>query len=195
MQVQSEKKRDKILDSAAKLFATRPFHKVLLSDIAAAASVGKGTLYVYFKSKDDVYLSVLYSGFSRLVDEIRQRIGEKSSDPKKDLETIIAQFVEFAFQNPHLFELLRTIDRQRASCRAKWMRRRREIMDLIKSIVIQGVEQGVFADAHPEWTARLIAGLMRSILIDGAENMDQRELVRHLQGFAMAALLNKGVLT
>ena len=74
MQKLDEQKRQKILQCAAELFATRPFHKVLLSDVAEVAEVGKGTVYTYFKNKDDLYLSVLFSGFERLVDQLRQRL-------------------------------------------------------------------------------------------------------------------------
>ena len=51
-------KEQRILDTAADLFARQPFHKVLLSDVARVASVGKGTLYLYFKSKEDLYFAV-----------------------------------------------------------------------------------------------------------------------------------------
>jgi len=53
MQRPDEKKRQLIANTAAKLFATRPFHKVKLDDVASAAGVGKGTLYIYFKSKEE----------------------------------------------------------------------------------------------------------------------------------------------
>jgi AcrR family transcriptional regulator len=46
MQVPNEQKRRHITSAAARMFAARPFHKVRLDDIAAAAGVGKGTLYV-----------------------------------------------------------------------------------------------------------------------------------------------------
>jgi len=45
MQVMDEKKRIKILSVAAEKFASQPFHKVLLSKVAEAAGVGKGTSY------------------------------------------------------------------------------------------------------------------------------------------------------
>lgn len=43
---------DRILDVAADLFANKPFHEVKLEDIAARARVGKGTLYLYWSSKE-----------------------------------------------------------------------------------------------------------------------------------------------
>ncbi|MGB9712612.1 MAG: TetR/AcrR family transcriptional regulator [Dissulfurimicrobium hydrothermale] len=100
MQVIDERKRAKILSAAAGLFATQPFHKVLLSDVAKAAEVGKGTLYIYFNSKEDLYISVLYNGFSRLVDRLRERIDEDTHSPAENLEMVIREMVNFAYQNP-----------------------------------------------------------------------------------------------
>jgi AcrR family transcriptional regulator len=51
MQRLKEAKREAILETAAKLFAQRPFHEVRLEDVASAAHIGKGTVYIYFKSK------------------------------------------------------------------------------------------------------------------------------------------------
>src|SRR5436189_5663814 len=70
MQRPSEVKRRKISDTAARLFATKPFHKVRLDDVAAAAQVGKGTLYIYFKSKEDLYVSLVSEGFTNLVEQL-----------------------------------------------------------------------------------------------------------------------------
>src|SRR5437764_12068059 len=71
MQRPDEHKRQLIIDTAGRFFATQPFHKVRLDDIAAAAKLGKGTLYIYFDSKEDLYFSLIYEGFAKLVDQLR----------------------------------------------------------------------------------------------------------------------------
>ncbi|MDB5173389.1 MAG: putative Transcriptional regulator, TetR family [Phycisphaerales bacterium] len=76
MQVPNEQKRRHITSAAAKMFAARPFHKVRLDDIAAAAGVGKGTLYVYFDSKEDLYFTLTYEGFAQLVDRLNAQLDE-----------------------------------------------------------------------------------------------------------------------
>ena len=50
----SDEKRDEILAAAEKEFARRDFHLVLMDDVAARAGVGKGTLYRYFPTKDEL---------------------------------------------------------------------------------------------------------------------------------------------
>ena len=70
MQRPSEAKRESIARAAAELFAARPYHEVRQEDIAERAGVGKGTLYVYFRSKEDLYLALAREGFA-LVARVR----------------------------------------------------------------------------------------------------------------------------
>ena len=139
MQILDQQKRLKILAVAAELFATQPFHKVLLSDVAEAAAVGKGTVYIYFKDKKDLYLSVIYCGFEGLVERLRERIDENAHGPRENLETIITEIVHFAYQNPHLFEVMRTVSGRDAIEQAKWDKKRRELKGLIESVIRQGI--------------------------------------------------------
>src|SRR3954468_4870079 len=106
MQRPSEVKRRKISDTAARLFATKPFHKVRLDDVAAAAQVGKGTLYIYFKSKEHLYVSLVSEGFTKLVEKLKN-VFERP--PRKALTEIIRQLVIFSFAHPNFFEMIRTV--------------------------------------------------------------------------------------
>lgn len=188
MQVLDEKKRLKILAAAAELFAAQPFHKVLLSDVAEAAGVGKGTLYIYFKSKDDLYLSVLYSGFSQLVDRLQQKVSRDHRSPLENLTLAVAEFVGFAYQNPHYYELIRDVTWRMVAGNAQWRQKRDELRELIASIIRQGIDSGDFSDPHPELTARFIPALVRSVMIEGVQPVDRQTLVDHILRFARSAL-------
>lgn len=194
MQVLDDQKRERILTVAAELFATRPFHKVLLDDVAAAASVGKGTLYLYFKDKNDLYLSVLYRSFADLVDHLRERIDPDApgESPNKAMEEVIRELVRYASGSPHLFELMRT-SRGLMTCGDKWNDKRIELNRLIESIIRRGIAVGEFEDPHPELTALFIPGLVRSAMLHGCEDVEQEVLVGHMLRFIRSALLrNKG---
>jgi AcrR family transcriptional regulator len=191
MQVTDEQKRLKILAAAAQLFAVHPFHKVLLSDVAEACSVGKGTLYIYFKSKEHLYLSVLYNGFAQLVERMRCRMDQNRFGPMENLEAAIREIVQFAYQNPHLFELMRSVPWSDVMGDAQWKNKRAELKALIESIIRSGIACGEFSDPHPELTARFIPGLVRSVMIEGPQCTDPQTLTEHIVRFARAALANK----
>jgi AcrR family transcriptional regulator len=191
MKYLDDEKRAKILNAAAELFATQPFHKVLLSDVAEAAGVGKGTLYIYFKSKEDLYVSVLYSGFSAVLDHLREQLNDEIQDPVEKLKVVIRETVAFAFHNPYLFEVMRTMPGREAIDRAQWDAKRMEYKLLVESVIREGIAQKIFDDPYPELTARYIPGLVRSALLDGVETVDQEILAEHMVRLVGSAIIVK----
>ena len=192
MQVPDDQKRLKILSSAAELFAARPYHKVLLSDVAEAAGVGKGTLYVYFKNKEELYLSVRMAGFSDLLEKLRVWTEEDTHTPVEKLEAVVREMVDFAFQNPHHFEMIRTISGWQAMNHAKWDNMRRELIILIESVIRKGISLGFFIDPHPELTARIIPGSIRSIVLDAVDTMDAATIKVHILRFILSGIRKEG---
>jgi AcrR family transcriptional regulator len=177
MQRPNDKKRRKITDTAARLFATRPFHKVRLDDVAAAAHVGKGTLYVYFKSKDDLYRSLVFDGLSRLVDQLNDETGGEVP-PGTALEAIVRGLVRFAFDHPYLFELGRVVGPLRGANRLGG--KRRQLVALIERTLRRGVEQRIWDDPRAELTAVFIPGFVRSAMLYGPAGLDEASLTRQI---------------
>lgn len=190
VQVTDELKRVNILSAAAELFATQPFHKVVLSDVAEKAGVGKGTLYIYFKNKEDLYLSVLLGGFSSLVDRTLDLVDKEDYDPLVDLERVIREIVEFAFKDHHIFQVMRTEPVGVDSIRDQWLDKHLELKTMIQDIIQKGIDQGIFVDPDPELTARYIPGMVRSALLRGVDGVDQEGLSRHIFRFVRCALTN-----
>ena len=99
--------------------------------------------------------------------------------------------VHFAYQNPHMFELIRTIPWRSVIDNAQWGSKREELRALIDSIIRNGVACGEFFDPRPELTARFIPGLVRSVLLAGSQNIDAQALTEHIFGFVRAGLVNR----
>lgn len=190
MQVTDEQKRVSILAAAAELFAEQPFHKVVLSSVAEKAGVGKGTLYIYFKNKEDLYLSVLLGGFASLVDRLVDLLGKDGSDPLADLERVIRQIVEFAIRDHHIYQVMRTVPVGADRIREQWLEKHMELKSLIQSIIQKGIDTGIFTDTDPELTARYIPGFVRSALLRGVEGVDPEALSSHIFTFVQRALTN-----
>jgi AcrR family transcriptional regulator len=72
LEEKKQEKRAAILEAALCEFAGKRFDAVKLDDIAARAGVGKGTLYLYFKNKEDLFFELTVDG----MDEILERINE-----------------------------------------------------------------------------------------------------------------------
>src|SRR6202051_3900020 len=96
-------KRERILAAALKLFAHEPYQAVTMDRVAVAAGVAKGTLYLYFPSKDALYLGVLNDGL-----DTAYRSYMASGHPKlpvvERMRRSIAVMVEFYDQRRDLLQ-------------------------------------------------------------------------------------------
>ena len=77
-------KRFEILNSAIKLFAENGYEKTKLEDIAELAEFGKGTIYNYFETKEDIYLEII----DRVTENYTEKLIEMDSKSKTLLEFV-----------------------------------------------------------------------------------------------------------
>jgi AcrR family transcriptional regulator len=87
-------KRKKILESAEYLFAKHGYHATEVEEIAKSAGMAKGTIYNYFKSKENILLSVLESGVQELSIKMAEGI-EQIDDTVEKIKKGIQIYVGF----------------------------------------------------------------------------------------------------
>ena len=180
-------KRERILDAASDLFGTRPYHKVLLSDVASTAGVGKGTLYLYFESKDELYLSVLFRGFAQLLERVREKLASGEGSPEAQLTCIIRELVQRMYGCSVITELLRGAVVGFPSD-GEWADMLKELRALVETVIRRGVEQGVFEDTHPALTSQYVPGLIRSVSQFKPENVEVDTVFEHARDFILKSL-------
>ena len=74
-----EQRADRILDAAAELMLRWGYKKTTIDDIARLAGVAKGTIYLHWKTREDLFLALMRREYNRLTRDIQQRI---ASDPE-----------------------------------------------------------------------------------------------------------------
>ena len=104
-------RRDQILTAAHAVFASRGFKEATVGDIADAAGIAKGTLYLYFKSKDEIYWAALNRGLDGL-HALTTASLERVEHPREKLRAFIETKVRFFDEDRSLQHLLRGV-RQR----------------------------------------------------------------------------------
>jgi AcrR family transcriptional regulator len=155
---------EKILRAAAQLFGTQRFHEVRMDDIADAATVGKGTLYRYFKDKDELYIAVLKWDSAQFMTRI-QGVIEHEATARKQLVSLVRTIIEHFDEQPHLLLLI-----QRAEVASTgdesfpWQQTRLELLDLVIELFRRGEDQGEFRVTDPELAALLLLGGLRSVI-------------------------------
>ena len=103
----SEKKAQKlelIISTACKLFADKDYQHVCMEEIAQTAGVGKGTIYIYFSSKEDLYFSIIRYRLSNLL-EILEKAYSGRVDTVKNLRSFIIHIHKFMTKHPFFFRI------------------------------------------------------------------------------------------
>lgn len=103
-EVVSEFRSAEILEAARKVFARKGFEQTTVDDIAAAAGVAKGTLYLYFRSKREIYLAALREGVLALQEESDRRMSAALNAPDK-LRAFISTRVRYSEEHRDFFRI------------------------------------------------------------------------------------------
>lgn len=153
-------KRDAILAGATEVFAKTPFDDVLVDEVAHRAGVGKGTLYRYFSSKEDLYVGTVVAGFKALRQRMEQELAHVA-DPVGQLRVVALESLRYLWDKELFYSLsLRDdglLERSGPAIRAE----REAFSALLTRIFESGEETGVFrrVDRRPSffvfgWTVR-----------------------------------------
>jgi AcrR family transcriptional regulator len=153
------RRREKILAAATRLFGRTTFELVQMEDVAAAAEVGKATLYRYFPSKDGLYLEVCTRAFQRLEGDLK---AAAKLPPQQALAHMITALIEVMAEQVASIRLL-SGDRSPVAegWRSLYYQQRRFIIDMFRVVLEEGISQGEFRAQDTDVASRLLLGMVR----------------------------------
>jgi AcrR family transcriptional regulator len=181
-------KRERILAAALRLFAREPYQAVTMDRVAEAAGVAKGTLYLYFPSKDALYLGVLSNGL-----DTAYRTYQSSADPRlpvvQRLQRSIAVMVEFFDQRRDFLQFFATEEPRLAEARNRIIENSRERgFNFFASLIEEGIRAGVFTRVDSRLATFTIQGAIRSLLLYYGTSRPVSELSRELGDLMLRSL-------
>jgi AcrR family transcriptional regulator len=174
MQRPDEEKRKTILRVAHDLFSRRPYHEVRLEDVAAAAKVGKGTLYVYFENKEHLYVDLVVDTYDVLLNELERHADRDDVPAWGVLEDAVRALAAWATKHPKIFDLIR--DGGNPARAATFRSRRRRLGDQLERILRRCIDAGEVVDPSPDLTAQFIAAMARAGVVWGKRTIKADEL-------------------
>jgi TetR/AcrR family fatty acid metabolism transcriptional regulator len=159
-------KRARILASAVKVFAERGFHSATVAGIAKAAGVADGTIYLYFKGKDDLLLRLFDESMTALLAEAREALGRERTAPDK-LRRFIQLHLSAVERNPELASVLIVELRQSAQfLKAADRQKLAAYVDVIAEVVRAGQESGELErNISPATVKRAVFGALDELAL------------------------------
>ena len=190
----SEERKEQITEAATKVFAKQGFDKARMDDIAAEANLSKGTLYLYFKSKDAIITHLLESLFEREFSDLL--LLENAPLPASEklmlfADKFIGDIHRWSHIIPIMYEFLGRLFRQSVVQKAfkKYMR---YYLDVITPIIQQGIDESEFKANNAEDVAITIGAIFEGTILLWVYDSEIIDLEKHLR--SGMSLLMEGII-
>jgi TetR/AcrR family fatty acid metabolism transcriptional regulator len=162
-------KRERILRAAIKVFARKGFYATRVSEIAKAAGVADGTIYLYFKNKDDVLISIFEDRITKLIAVLRDEVDEAEGFEEK-LRCVVELQLGLLEGQRDLAEVITVNLRQSSRLLKQYAQPLfTEYLEIIAGVIAEGQREGVVrGDVSPRVVARGLWGALDGIALTWA---------------------------
>lgn len=157
----AEARPDELLDAAMTVFAQKGFAGTKMDDIARVAGVSKGTVYLYFPSKDALMEGIIMRAVAPIAEGALPQLASFEGDPRIPI-TMLLKMIAGLLSNPENLSVPRLVLREGMNIPAIAEIYRRDVLDLaipaLTGLVARGVASGRLRAIDPELTVRTIVG-------------------------------------
>ncbi len=151
-------KKEKIIKAALEIFSRKLFHQVAMSEVAAASGVGKGTLYLYFESKEALFHEVIKYSYNTYYESLKNCL-EAGKNARDKLEKVMEMQKGF-MQSQKKFVYLLAEEKLISSLilEEEAFQYQQKIIDLVCQVIDKGIEDGEFKSMDPSLAAKIFMG-------------------------------------
>lgn len=170
-----EERKNDILTAAMELFKEKGYEKTTVSDIVKAAGIAQGTFYIYYKNKEDVFISVIENTREKIIEQLIdvQKRNDLNAIDKMNLiirlefdinrtqDDLILQLHLEKNSGIHLQFIINTIHK---------------LVPIYTSVIEQGVKEGLFDIKYPKEAAEYMLVATKFMFDPGIFNTNLEEL-------------------
>src|SRR6266850_717681 len=150
-----------ILRAAINVFASRGFFQSKVADVAQAAGVADGTVYLYFKSKDDLLISIFNETMDEVIAKSRGEL-EKIEDPVARLRKLASLHLSWLGRDRQLAVVFQIELRQSTKFMEEFSTTRlADYFEMIREVIVDGQARGIFRkELHPQVATKVFFGAL-----------------------------------
>ena len=163
-----EAKRERILDAAVLEIARHGYHGTTVSTIARRAGVADGTIYLYFKNKEDLLVSIFERAMKRFNEEAQRIVDEEGGGAEEKLRRLVALHLTLLGEDRDLAVIFQVEFRHSLHILERLSRSRmRDYLALIAQVVEQGKHEAVFrSNLDALFAAKVVFGVLDEMATD-----------------------------
>ncbi len=177
-----QSRRGEILSAALKLFSQKGYHQTSMSEVAKAAEFSIGSLYGFFKNKEDLFFTLLNEEIEEIERQVRPAMGKAAGAKGKlnALATTLFDYFESRWEAFHIFAMnQKEFDWALRADLGDMIRVRQfQFVEVMAGLIQQGIAEGVFRPLRPEQMALAFIGLINGSIImwiESGRNYSLRE--------------------
>ena len=160
----TQRREEQIYKAALKVFSKSGYHKADMDLIAQKAKIGKGTVYRYFESKKNLFISLVEWGLGKLKDEILTNI-EGIDDEIEKINTALEVYFNFyksqkGFYRVLIYEKYNFMDEIARKFKETYFAH----LHIIENVFQTGIEKGVFKNINTRTVAIALMGMTDALL-------------------------------
>jgi len=182
---EQEERRNSIVTAAREAFSEKGFTAATMDGIADDCGLAKGTLYLYFKSKEELYVSIVLEGASLLRKDLA-RIADLSLPADRLLAELLQTYYNFYEKNQKYFRIMFLSSqpdfRERApeELLKKCADEARACMQVVSDVIAKGISSGVFRKVHPWAFAIVLWSTVNGIVMNYEQGPPYRDEILSL---------------
>ncbi|MBW2526285.1 MAG: TetR/AcrR family transcriptional regulator [Deltaproteobacteria bacterium] len=193
---QREERRGQILDAALRVFAKKGYHAASVSDIVHEAAVARGTFYLYFPSKRELFAGLVDELMADLYRGIRRvDLDPGAPPPLEQLERNVVWLLSLPQARPEMLQILlweavgldEALDRKLDSFHQR-------MFALMQGSLELGIEMGLVHPCDTKVTARALIGSVKEVMLSllvrrDLDGTDLQKLAQELLAFCTRGIL------
>ncbi len=184
-----EHKRVSIVRAATDLFVEKDFHHVLMEEVAVRAGVGKGTLYRYFPTKEELYLAAIFAGWERLHEQLQVAVSKEGS-MDSTLQKIAQGILGYFWKRRDFVTFVYRLERKRGGREwTTWQRRRKGTVGMIEAVLRQGLGQSPLVHTSAGLLAEIFLGMLRAVVLHRGHRDQPEALARQVVNVFLTGIL------
>ena len=165
--VLQEFRKSELLSAARTVFSRKGFHEATIDDIAHDAGVAKGTVYLYFESKHEIYLAALRESVELLNEQMRAEAAVPGSASER-LQRLLTAKIAFFDKHRDFFQIFQTelgrVEKTMTECKDLYFEQAR----IVERVLQDGIKEGSVQDINTKKASFAITDLTRGIVIQRA---------------------------
>jgi len=159
-----QRREEQIYEAALKVFSKRGYYKADMDLIAQKAKIGKGTVYRYFESKKNLFISLIEWGLNKLKGEVLTNI-EGIDDEIEKITTALEVYINFykskkGFYRVLVYEKYNFMDK----IASKFKKTHFAHLHIIENVFQTGIQKGVFKNIDTKSSAIALMGMTDALI-------------------------------